>query len=248
MQVYIDSPMAVAATEVFKRNYEHFDEETSRLISAGESPLTMSILHLSRTVEESRAINEIKGGAIILSASGMCDAGRIKHHLKHNLWRPECTVLFVGYQAPGTKGQRLLSGVPSIRIHGEEIAVRADIRSIDSYSSHADQQELLDWVNAYKQKPARIFLVHGDPEALATMEKLTPEKTGVAAYAPAWQETIELTPGVVFSTEELQKAYQAVAAKMDSFMQSTPEQGDLKRVVEQFKQLEALLEKMNKAG
>lgn len=248
IQVYIDSPMAVAATEVFKRHYEHFDQETSRLISEGENPLTMSVLQLSRTVEESRALNEIQGGAIILSASGMCDAGRIKHHLKHNLWRPESTVLFVGYQAPGTKGQRLLSGVPSIRIHGEEVAVRADIRSIDGYSSHADQQELLDWMNAYKQKPGRVLLVHGDPEALAVMEKLAPEKTGIDAYAPAWQETIELTPGVVFSAEELQRAYHAVAARMDGFMQSTPSRSDLEQVMEQFKQLEFLLDKVSKTG
>ncbi len=248
MQVYIDSPMAVAATEVFKRNYEHFDQETTRLITTGENPLTMPLLHLSSTVEESKALNEIKGGAIILSASGMCDAGRIKHHLKHNLWRPESTVLFVGFQAPGTKGQRLLSGVTSIRIHGEEVAVRADIRSIDGYSSHADQQGLLDWINAYKQKPNRVFLVHGEPEALAVMEKLALEQTGIDAYAPAWQETIELTPGVVFEAEELQKAYHAVSSRMDSFMQSTPSQRDLERVMEQFKQLESILAKVPQAG
>ncbi len=248
MQVYIDSPMAVAATEVFKRNYDNFDQETTQLISAGENPLTMPVLHLSSTVEESRALNEIKGGAIILSASGMCDAGRIKHHLKHNLWRPESTVLFVGFQAPGTKGQRLLSGVTSIRIHGEEVTVRADIRFIDGYSSHADQQGLLGWINAYRQKPVRVFLVHGDQDALSVMEKLALEKTGVDAYAPAWQETIELTPGVVFSTEELQRAYHAVAARMDSFMQSTPNQKDLERVMEQFKQLESILAKVPEAG
>lgn len=245
MQVYIDSPMAVAATEVFKRNYEHFDQETSRLISKGDNPLTMSVLHLSRTVEESRALNELKGGAIIISASGMCDAGRIKHHLKHNLWRPESTVLFVGYQAPGTKGQRLLSGVPSIRIHGEEVKVRADIRSIDGYSSHADQQGLLDWVNAFAQRPGRVMLVHGDPEALAVMEKVVPEKTGISAYAPSWQETIDLTPGVVFSAEELQRAYHAMASRMDGFLQSSPSSSDFERVMEQLKQLASLLDKVS---
>ncbi len=241
MQVYIDSPMAVAATEIFKRNYEQFDQETTELISAGENPLTMPILHLCSTVEESRALNEIKGGAIILSASGMCDAGRIKHHLKHNLWRPECTVLFVGFQCIGTKGQCLLSGVPSIRIHGEEVSVRADIRSIDGYSCHADQQELLGWLSAFKQKPARVFLVHGESEALAAMKKLAQEKIGIDAYIPAWQETVELTHGVVFSAEELQRAYHAVETKMDSFMQSSPSQRDLERVMEQFKQLESIL-------
>ncbi|KAF1084817.1 Ribonuclease [Sporotomaculum syntrophicum] len=243
MQVYVDSPMAVAATEIFKRNYENFDQETTRLISEGDNPLTMPVLNLSSTVEESRALNEIKRGAIILSASGMADAGRIKHHLKHNLWRPECTVLFVGFQAPGTKGQQLLSGLRSIRIHGEEVAVRADIRFIDGYSSHADQQELLAWINAYKQKPARIFLVHGTPEALAAMERLIREKNGIEAYAPAWQEAIELTPGVEFSPEELQRAYQAVVTRMDSFLQSAHNHKDVERVLQQLKQLELLLDK-----
>ncbi len=243
MEVYVDSPMAVAATEIFKRNYENFDQETTKLISEGDNPLTMPVLNLSSTVEESRALNEIKRGAIILSASGMADAGRIKHHLKHNLWRPECTVLFVGFQAPGTKGQQLLGGARSIRIHGEEVAVRADIRSIDGYSSHADQLELLAWINAYKQKPARYFLVHGTPEALAAMERLIQEKTGIEAYAPAWQETIELTPGVEFSPEELQRAYQAVVARMDGFLQSAHNHKDLERVLEQLKQLESLLDK-----
>lgn len=248
MQVYVDSPMAVAATEIFKRNYEHFDQETTQLISEGDNPLTMPVLNLSSTVEESRALNEIKHGAIIISASGMADAGRIKHHLKHNLWRPECTVLFVGFQAPGTKGQQLLNGARAIRIHGEEVAVRADIRAIDGYSSHADQQELLSWVNAYKQKPVQCFLVHGTPEALAAMERLIREKTGIEAYAPAWQETIELTPGVEFSPDELQKAYHAVVVRMDSFLRATHSQKDLERVLEQLKQLESLLDKAPHAG
>jgi len=248
MPVYVDSPMAVAATEIFKRNYEHFDSETTQFILDGDNPLTMPMLHLSSTVEDSRAINEIKGGAIIISASGMADAGRIKHHLKHNLWRPESTVLFVGYQAPGTKGQRLQSGVSSIRLLGEEVTVRADIRSIDGYSCHADQQELLNWMNAFKQKPTQVFLVHGNPEALAVMEKLVEERIGIDAYIPAWQETVEITPGVEFSPEELQRAYQAMVAKMDSFLHSTHTQKDMERVMDQFKQLESLLDKVPQAG
>jgi len=178
----------------------------------------------------------------------MADAGRIKHHLKHNLWRPESTVLFVGYQAPGTKGQRLQSGVSSIRLLGEEVTVRADIRSIDGYSCHADQQELLNWMNAFKQKPTQVFLVHGNPEALAVMEKLVEERIGIDAYIPAWQETVEITPGVEFSPEELQRAYQAMVAKMDSFLHSTHTQKDMERVMDQFKQLESLLDKVPQAG
>lgn len=241
MQVYIDSPMAVAATEVFMKHPDCFDQETSKLIARGVNPLAMPNLHFSRTADESRRINEIKSGAIVLSASGMCDAGRIKHHLKHNLWRSECTVLFVGYQAPGTKGQQLLSGVNSIRIHGEEVAVKADIKSIDGYSSHADQAGLLEWLGSFSKLPGRVFLVHGDPQALAAMEQLVPEKTGVDAYAPAWQETIQLTPGAVFSTVDLQQAYHAVAAKMDAFLKSAPEQAEYNQVMKQLKDLESLL-------
>lgn len=241
VQVFIDSPMAAAATEVFKRHPHYYDQETSNLVTSSGNPLAMPGLHFARTTEESQALNMIKSGAIIMSASGMCDAGRIKHHLKHNLWRPECTVLFVGYQAPGTKGQRLLSGVPSIRIHGEEIVVRADIRRIDGYSSHADQAGLLSWLNAYKRKPGKVFLVHGDPEALNVMAQLIPQQTGVAAYVPAWQETVDLTPGTVFSAEDLQRAYQALQAKMDSLLQSRPDQAVLERVMNQLKNLESVI-------
>ena len=195
VKIYIDSPMAVAVTEVFREHPELFDPETSKLITDHHNPLTMPGLNFSRTADESRMLNEVQGGAIIISASGMCDAGRIKHHLKHNLWRPESTVLFVGYQAIGTKGYQLLNGVPSIRIHGEEIAVRADIKSIDAYSSHADQHGLLDWASKFKQKPGRVFLVHGEPEALNAMAGLMSANLGWEAYAPQWQETVTLTPG-----------------------------------------------------
>ncbi len=248
VDVYIDSPMAVAVTEVFRRHPDCFDAETRQLIKSGDSPLTMPVLRFSRTTDESKALNEIHGGAIILSASGMCDAGRIKHHLKHNLWRPECTVLFVGYQAPGTKGHRLLNGATSIRIHGEEIAVRADIRNIDGYSSHADQQELLEWVGAIKNKPRRVFLVHGDPEALETMNMLVPEKLGLDAYVPAWQETVELTPGSEFTASDLQAAYLAVASKIESFIQSSPARAELERVFKRIRELDRILESSGKAG
>lgn len=248
MQVYIDSPMAVAVTEVFKRHLELFDSETSALISGGDNPLTMPELRFSRTTDESRMLNEVRSGAIILSASGMCDAGRIKHHLKHNLWRPECTVLFVGYQAPGTKGHHLLNGATSIRIHGEEVAVKADIRNIDAYSSHADQQGLLEWVSMMKHKPRRVFLVHGDPEALNTMSGLMPEKLGLDAYAPVWQETVELTPGSEFTAVDLLGAYQSVVTKMESFTRSSPGRTEVERVMRRLKELEKILESSGRAG
>ncbi|KJS11537.1 MAG: metallo-beta-lactamase [Peptococcaceae bacterium BRH_c8a] len=248
VKVYIDSPMAVAVTEVFRRHPELFDIETSKLIMAGENPLTMPELHFSRTTDESRMLNALPGGAIILSASGMCDAGRIKHHLKHNLWRPECTVLFVGYQAPGTKGHHLLNGATSIRIHGEEVAVKADIRRIDAYSSHADQQGLLDWVSKFKNKPRRVFLVHGEPEGMKTMAGLMQEKLGLEAYAPQWQETVNLTPGAVLTTEDLLSAYQEIAVKMEIFASSAPARSELERVMKRIREINGILDKTSQAG
>ncbi len=247
VKVFIDSPMAVAVTEVFKRHPELFDPETSKLIMAGDNPLTMPGLHFSRTTDESRMLNEMQGGAIILSASGMCDAGRIKHHLKHNLWRPECTVLFVGYQAAGTKGHQLLNGASSVRIHGEEIAVRADIRSIGAYSSHADQRGLLDWVGKFKQKPRRVFLVHGEPEALSALSGLMYENLGLEAYAPQWQETVNLTPGYEFTATDLLSAYQSLAAKMASFAGSDPARPEMERLMRRIKEINLILEQTEQA-
>lgn len=244
MDVYIDSPMAVAATKVFKRHPECFDMETKELLACGQDPLTMPLLQFSRTTEESMALNRRKGGAIILSASGMCDAGRIKHHLKHNLWRPECTVLFVGYQAPGTKGRRLLDGVSSIRIHGEEVAVKADIRNIDGYSSHADQKALLEWLGCFEKKPERIFLVHGSLEALQEMEKQIPLNTGCKAYIPAWQESVILTPEVEVGEAEIMDSYIAMSAKLQEFLHATSDSNLRRQVMMKLKDLESLVDEV----
>ncbi len=241
MEIYIDSPMAVAVTEVFRCYQKYFDKETRELIYTGDNPLIMPLLHLSRTADESRAINKIKGGAIILAASGMCEAGRIKHHLKHNLWRPESTILMVGYQAEGTKGQRLLDGVTSMRIHGEEIAVKADIRSIIGYSSHADQEELLKWLGSFNQDLKKVFLIHGNPDALSAMERLIPERLGLKAYAPSWQETIQLTDDLEFSTDELQDTYESIAVPLKDFALSKPGQREKEHVMKQLKNLQKIL-------
>ncbi|HZK18604.1 MAG TPA: MBL fold metallo-hydrolase, partial [Clostridia bacterium] len=240
-EIYIDSPMAVAVTEVFRCYQKYFDRETRELIYSGDNPLIMPLLHLSRTAEESMAINKIRGGAIILASSGMCEAGRIKHHLKHNLWRPESTVLIVGYQAEGTKGKRLLDGVTSMRIHGEEVAVKADIRSIIGYSSHADQEELLKWLGSFYRLPKKVFLIHGNPDALAAMERLVPERLGITAYAPNWQETVQLTDDPDFSAEELRETYESVASGFEDFIRLQPGQKEKEHVMRQLKDLKKIM-------
>jgi metallo-beta-lactamase family protein len=221
MKVIIDSPMAVAATAVFRKHWRIFDKETRQLMKDGFDPLSLPNLSFSVTAEESKAVNQIEGGAIIISASGMGDFGRIRHHLKHNLWRPESTILFVGYQAVGTNGQRLLSGEKSIRIGGEEIAVRANIRAINGFSAHADQFGLLNWIKQLKNKPREIFIVHGDPEPSSVLAELITKETGFKTTIPAWQEEIDLTPPVESVTrEDVRAIYQEIMEKMQVFLYS----------------------------
>jgi metallo-beta-lactamase family protein len=245
MDVYIDSPMAIAATEVFKLHQECFDNETKAIMCGANSPFEMPNLKYSRTTEESVALNGIKGGALIISASGMCDAGRIKHHLRHNLWRPESTILFVGYQAPGTKGRQLLEGAEFVRIHGEEVKVRADIKEIDGYSSHADQKGLLDWVGAFPSLPKKIFLVHGEPQSCATLAGLIKEKFAVETAIPQWLESFEVTPGIVFTEEQVKQAHAAVAAKLQQLLEDGSVKGDYAAIIKQLNDLNGLMERLS---
>jgi len=185
--IYIDSPMAVAATKVFIENKEIFDDEaTAKLCGKhAECLFNDAHIHYMTTSEESMSLNRIKRGAIILSASGMCEAGRIKYHLKHNLWRPESTVLFVGYQAEGTLGRRILNGEKKVRIHGEEVVVKAQIREISEFSAHADQRGLLNWLKAFDVKlPRQVFLVHGEDEAMAALEDRIVKEIGLPVIIP----------------------------------------------------------------
>ncbi|HWA46271.1 MAG TPA: MBL fold metallo-hydrolase [Hypericibacter adhaerens] len=160
--VFLDSPLAIKATQVFLAHAAELED-----IGAIGNPFSAPNLHLMETSEQSKSINRINGGAIIIAGSGMCDAGRIRHHLKQNLWRDDATVLFVGYQALGTLGQLLQSGVPSVRIQGDEINVRATLRSMDAYSGHADRGGLIEWVKARLPVARAIYLTHGEPDALA---------------------------------------------------------------------------------
>ncbi len=246
MQVYIDSPMAIAATQVFKKHPECFDGETRELIKRGKDPLAMPGLVFSQTVEDSVALNNIRGGAVILSASGMCDAGRIKHHLKHNLWRRESTVLFVGYQAEGTKGRLIMEGAKKVRIHGEEIAIKADIRSIEGFSAHADQNGLLRWLEKFSQPPKRVYLVHGEPEAATALSGLIEERLGLTVTVPQWRDAVDLTPGVVYSQEDVLNAHALVSSKLQSLLAGGAGDGNYSEILNQLNNLDGLIEKIKK--
>lgn len=189
--LYIDSPLAIAATEIFKRNKEFYDAETRELLREGKDPFDLPILKFARTQNDSVALNSASR-SIIISASGMCEAGRIKHHLKHNLWRPESTVLFVGYQAEGTLGRRLLDGEKLVRIHGEEVAVKADIREIDGYSAHADQAGIMTWLKRFAAPPLNVFLVHGEDQALTALKDMIMKELGWPVVVPGWLDSYEL--------------------------------------------------------
>jgi len=167
---FVDSPMAINVTEVFKRHQGYFDEEMLRLINNNESPLHFPALVPTRRVSESKAINRIKGSCIIVAGSGMCTGGRIKYHLINNISRPESTILFIGYQARGTLGREIVEGAEKVRIHGRVHPVKASIRRIDGFSAHADQSELLRWLSGFRAQPKRLFVVHGErkiPELFA---------------------------------------------------------------------------------
>ena len=191
--VFVDSPLAISATEIFKMNTNLFDEEIQKEIISGDNPLEFPGLHFTQTVEESRALNESKEPCIIISASGMCDVGRIKHHLKHNLWNPNSTILFVGYQAPGTLGRQIVDGAKSVKIFGEEIAVNARVEYIEGYSGHADQEWLLNFIYSFHNQPKHIFLVHGEPDSQDVLKGKILETTGTPVTIPNFGESFDLS-------------------------------------------------------
>ncbi|MBF1167618.1 MAG: MBL fold metallo-hydrolase [[Eubacterium] sulci] len=174
--VYIDSPMATTATEIFRRNAQVFDEETREYILKGDNPLEFKNLKFTRSSKESQDLNFNKEPKIIISASGMCEAGRIRHHLKHNLWNPKNSIVFVGYQGQGTLGRSLVEGIKMVTLFGEEIQVNAEIHNLEGFSGHADQNGLFAWLAHFEQKPKEIFLVHGEEESKKDFAKLVNEK------------------------------------------------------------------------
>lgn len=194
--VYVDSPLAISATEIFKKNVDLFEEDIQEEIQKGDNPLDFAGLKFTRTADESKALNEKNESSIIISASGMCEVGRIKHHLKHNLWNPNSTILFVGYQAPGTLGRSIVDGAKKVKIFGEEIAVNARIEYIEGYSGHADQEWLMNFIYSFIRKPKHIFLVHGEPEGQIALKQKILEETKIPVTIPEFGEVYELNENI----------------------------------------------------
>ena len=190
--VYVDSPLAISATEVFKENTNLFEEQVKKEIIDGDNPLEFPGLKFTPTAEESKALNEDTTPSIIISASGMCEVGRIKHHLKHNLWNPNSTILFVGYQAPGTLGAAIVNGAKTVKIFGEEIAVNARIEYIEGYSGHADQEGLMNFIYSFITKPKHVFLVHGEPNSQEVLSQKIKTDTNLNVTIPEFGETYDL--------------------------------------------------------
>ncbi len=192
LMVFLDSPMAVNVTEVFERHPELYDEEMTGLMRQGKSPFAFPGLKLVRTTAESKAINHIKASVIIMAGSGMCTAGRIKHHLVTNISRPESTILFPGYQAGGTLGRQIVDGAKEVRILGQNYPVRARIVRTDGLSAHADKSELLKWLSGLQKPPRRVFVTHGEAAASQALASSIRERPGWEVAVPAYQDEVLL--------------------------------------------------------
>ena len=210
--VYVDSPLAIEATNIFNKTVEgYYDKEAMSLVNQGINPISFPGLKLAITSDESKAINFDKSKKVIISASGMCEAGRIRHHLKHNLWKPECSIVFVGYQATGTLGRALLEGTKVVRIFGETIRVKAKIVKLEGMSAHADKEGLTKWINAYKNKPDHVFVVHGESSVCELFAKYLSDEYGYNAVAPNYMAIFDLASnsyiehGIIQTVKDLQK-------------------------------------------
>ena len=204
--VYVDSPLAVEATNIYAGDMrEYYDKETLELLDKGVNPIHFPNLRLSVTSQDSRAINEDATPKVILSASGMCEAGRIRHHLKHNLWREDSTILFVGYQTEGTLGRKLLNGADYVKMFGEEITVNANILEIDGISGHADRDMMLDWLGNLQNKPIKVFVNHGNDGVCDLFAKTVTETLGFEAVAPYSGDTFDLRTGEQTETAKIVK-------------------------------------------
>jgi len=190
--VYIDSPLAIGATEIFRKNDQCFDEKTRNMLMSGDSPLDFKNLKFTKSAAESKRLNDEAKGSIIISASGMCTAGRIKHHLQHNLYKPSSSVIFVGYQAEGTLGRRIIEGAKQVRVYGEDVAVKAKIHTLGGFSAHADRDGLLEWMSTIQNRDLKVFVVHGEEKSALSFADTIKNELGHTAAVPNWGDTVDL--------------------------------------------------------
>ncbi|MCM1467208.1 MAG: MBL fold metallo-hydrolase [Alistipes sp.] len=216
-KVYVDSPLAVEATSIFNKHVEgYFDEEAMDLVRQGINPISFPGLVLAVSGAESKNINFIPEPKVIISASGMCEAGRIRHHLKHNLWRAESMVLFVGYQANGTMGRAILEGAKSVRLFGEEVEIRAEIRKMEGTSGHADKNGLLHWINEFEPKPKMVFVVHGEDSVCDDFVDCLNKEYGFNAEAPYTGSSYSLVDGRMIESGNREKKSRRVVSKRNN--------------------------------
>ncbi len=210
LMVYVDSPMATTATQVFRKNAQVFDEDMKELITSGDDPLDFKNLKFTRTTEESQRLNQDRKPKVIISASGMCEAGRIRHHLKHNLWDEKSSIIFVGYQAEGTMGRLLLDGTDKVTLFGEEVQVKAEIHNLEGFSGHADRSGLYSWLAGFQKEPKHIFLVHGETESKEGFAEYVREHLG---YEPI---VVRGNSEFILEHDELINKDEALKDAMDS--------------------------------
>ncbi len=202
--VFLDSPMAIRVTDVFRHHTDLFDDEAAELLRSGVHPCDFPGLQLCRTVDESKAINYIRGSVVVIAGSGMCNGGRVKHHLVNNIVRPECTILFVGYQAVGTLGRYIVDGAVTVRIHGQHFPVKAKVIKVDGFSAHADKNELLQWISAFKKIPPRkVFIIHGEEKASKEFAEVVEQKLGFDTERPSRGDKYVLDCIVLWATSSI---------------------------------------------
>lgn len=246
--VYIDSPMAINATEAFQNNSFAFNQEAKKLILSGDNPFTFSNLRYSRSQEESMTLNKSNYPKVIISSSGMATAGRIRHHLKHNLWDEKNSLVFVGYQAEGTLGRILLDGAKRVKILGEEVSVKAEIYDLEGFSGHADQRMLLNWIENFKVKPKKIFIVHGEEEPANILAKLINDKFNIETLIPNLGDSfniskseIEVKKGLTIEPallkEDIENELKNLLSQFEFLMSKSDELTENKRIEKNYDQL-----------
>ena len=261
VNVYIDSPMATTTTEVFKKNAQVFDAETKNYILSGDHPLDFKNLKFTRNTADSQMLNMDKSPKVIISASGMCEAGRIRHHLKHTLWDERNSIVFVGYQAEGTLGKQLIQGATEIKLFGETVVVNAQIHNLEGFSGHADQKGLLDWISGFAVEPKQIFLVHGELDSKQDFAEIVKNQFGYSPVVITENSEFELETGKLLSKEEvicdsmdeediveLKDRITSIKTELDNILTSTQDAMEQKISLEKLNSINSIILELEKAS